>query len=99
MQIPFPFRDPASVWDLSRLGETPQVRRWPGGFGDDATPILLEGEPWRGRPTWCFAHYGVPDWATLGQRVLDAASPWLIENLTPSQRAYARELAIERRKA
>ena len=64
MHIPFPFRAPASVWDLSRLGETPQVRRWPGGFGDDATPILLEGEPWRGRPTWCFAHYGVPDWAT-----------------------------------
>ena len=62
--LPFPFRDPACIWDMSRLGEPPQVRRWPSGFGCDATPILIEGEPWRGRPTWCFAYYGVPDWAT-----------------------------------
>lgn len=38
----------------------------------------------------------VPDWATMG-RVVDSASPWLPENLTPSQRAFARELFIERR--
>ena len=38
----------------------------------------------------------VPDWATFGRSVVDTASPWLIENITPSQRAYARELAIER---
>lgn len=35
----------------------------------------------------------IPDWAVMGGRILDYASPWLIENLTPSQRAYARELA------
>lgn len=35
----------------------------------------------------------IPDWAVKGGRILDYASPWLIENLTPSQRAYARELA------
>lgn len=45
------------------------------------------------RPRFCRR---VPDWATLGQRVLDAASPFLDVNITPSQRAYARELAIER---
>ena len=39
----------------------------------------------------------IPDWATFGQKVLDTSSPWLIENVTPSQRAFARELAIERR--
>lgn len=39
----------------------------------------------------------MPDWATKGETILDSASPWLIENLTPSQRAYARELAIERK--
>ena len=61
---PFPSRDPAALWDMSRLGETPQVRRWPGEFNGDATPIMIEGEPWRGRPTWCFAYYGVPEWAT-----------------------------------
>ena len=39
----------------------------------------------------------IPDWATKGQRFMDTASPWLIENLTDSQRGYARELAIERK--
>ena len=29
-----------------------------------ATPILIEGEPFEGRETWCFAYYGVPDWAS-----------------------------------
>lgn len=37
----------------------------------------------------------IPDWCVMGH-VVDTASPWLIENITPSQRAYARELAIER---
>lgn len=37
----------------------------------------------------------IPDWATYC-RVAWAESPWLVENLTPSQRAFARELAIER---
>ena len=39
----------------------------------------------------------IPDWATKGQKITDTASPWLIENLTDSQRGYARELAIERK--
>ena len=39
----------------------------------------------------------IPEWSTKGQRVLDANSPFLYENLTDSQRAYARELAIERK--
>jgi len=38
----------------------------------------------------------IPDWATFG-KVVWAASPWLAANLTPSQAAYARELAIERK--
>ena len=38
----------------------------------------------------------IPDYCVKGQ-VLDVRSPWLIENLTPSQRAFARELAIERK--
>ena len=40
----------------------------------------------------------IPDWATKGF-VLDARSQWLAVNLTASQRAYARELAIERKAA
>jgi len=37
------------------------------------------------------------EWAAAGQRVLDVRSAFLAVNMTPSQRAYARELAIERR--
>lgn len=39
----------------------------------------------------------VPDWALFGERTADARSHFLDVNMTPSQRAYARELAIERR--
>ena len=38
----------------------------------------------------------IPDWCVMDAAV-DVRSQWLVENLTPSQRAYARELAIERR--
>lgn len=38
-----------------------------------------------------------PDWATKGASVLDVKSQWLLENATDEQRAYARELAIERK--
>lgn len=40
-------------------------------------------------------HLRYPEWATMG--AFDARSAWLVENLTPSQRAFARELAIERK--
>ena len=43
--------------------------------------------------------YRIPDWATKGERILDVSSMWLDVNITPSQRAYARELAIERQRA
>lgn len=39
----------------------------------------------------------IPDWATKGQRIMDTASPWLPENMSPEQKAYARKLAIERK--
>ena len=42
-------------------------------------------------------HVRLPEWAAAGQRALDARSQWLAVNISASQRAYARELAIERR--
>ena len=57
-------RDPSAIWDLARLGAPPRVRRWPGEFNSEVTPLFLEGEPFRGRETWCFAFFGVPDWAS-----------------------------------
>lgn len=38
----------------------------------------------------------VPDWC-VKRRALDVRSPWLVENLTPSQRDFAMRLAIERK--
>ena len=40
--------------------------------------------------------YRIPDWATKGEMILDASSQWLDINITPSQRAFAMELASER---
>ena len=39
----------------------------------------------------------LPEWMPVGGSCIDVRSPWLINNLTDSQRAYARELAIERK--
>ena len=57
-------RDPAAVWNLERLKETPRLREFPPEFRGDATPVFIEGVPLRGRETWCFAYWGVPEWAT-----------------------------------
>ena len=58
-----------------------------------ARKAISEGR--RYHPLFCCRY---PEWATKGQRALDARSQWLAVNLSASQRAYARELAIERRK-
>ena len=57
-----------------------------------ARKAVAEGRLYR--PLYCTR---IPDWATKGQRILDASSAYLACNLTDSQRAYARELAIERK--
>ena len=58
------FNDRYPPWDLERLSKPPATRAWPKEFDGGATPIMLEGEPYKGRPTWCFAYYGVLEWAT-----------------------------------
>lgn len=59
-----PPRNPADVWDLERLKKPPRVREYPHEFRSEVTPLFLEGEPFRGRETWCFAFFGVPDGAS-----------------------------------
>ena len=39
----------------------------------------------------------IPDYAVMAPCIIDCRSPFIINNLTDSQNAYARELAIERR--
>lgn len=53
---------------------------------------IKAGKRYRPRP-----HVRIPDWATKGKSVLDVRSRWIFENTTRAQRAYARELAIERK--
>ena len=39
----------------------------------------------------------IPDWAVKGEMILNASSQWLAVNITPSQRAFAREIAMQRK--
>ena len=39
----------------------------------------------------------IPDWAVKGEMILNASSQWLAVNITPSQRAFAREIAIAKK--
>ena len=39
----------------------------------------------------------MPDWAVKGEMILNASSQWLAVNITPSQRAFAREIAMQKK--
>lgn len=39
----------------------------------------------------------IPDWAVKGEKILNASSQWLAVNITPSQRAFAREIAMQKK--
>lgn len=56
-----------------------------------AKATMAKGKAYRPR-----FHMRSPAWATMGIG-LDCASPWLVENITPEMRAYAKELFAERR--
>ena len=57
-----------------------------------AKKMVRAGRPYRPLPS-----RRIPDWATKDERILDTRSQFLADNITDSQRAYARELAIERK--
>ena len=64
-----PPRDPATVWDRETLYRAPRTWDFQGPFKGEATPIWIEGEPYRGKPTRCFAFYGVPEGASPEHKV------------------------------
>ena len=39
----------------------------------------------------------IPDYAVKGEMILNASSQWLAVNITPSQRAFAREIAMQKK--
>lgn len=53
---------------MGELSKPPETRPWPKEFAGEATPIMISGEPYQGRPTCCFAYYGVPEWATTANK-------------------------------
>lgn len=61
-------RDPQTVWNRRSLYRTPKVWAHPKEFDSEVTPIWLEGEAYKGRPTRCFAYYGLPAGASATNR-------------------------------
>ena len=57
-----------------------------------AKRIILRGRVYRPRFS-C----RIPDWAVKGEMILNASSQWLAVNITPSQRAFAREIAMQKK--
>lgn len=52
--------DPATVWNREDLSRTPKTWAWQGPFNGEVRPIWIEGVPFRGRQTRCFAFFGIP---------------------------------------
>ena len=57
-----------------------------------AKSIILRGGVYRPRFS-C----RIPDYAVKGEMILNASSQWLAFNITPSQRAFSREIAMQNR--
>lgn len=57
-------RDPAKVWNRAELFKTPKSWDFQSPFKSEVSPVVLEGEPYRGKPTTLYAFYGVPETAT-----------------------------------
>jgi len=57
-------RDPATVWNRTELYRTPKSWDFPKEFASEVTPIVLEGEAYRGKATTLYGFYGVPATAT-----------------------------------
>ena len=57
-----------------------------------AKSTILRGKVYR-------PHFGyrIPDWAVKGEKILNSSSQWLAVNITPSQRAFSREIAMQKR--
>ena len=57
-------RTPESVWNREELYQPPKTRRWDKAKNLQTRSILIESELWKGKPTWVFAHYGIPEHAS-----------------------------------
>ena len=61
--------DPATIWDREELYKIPKTWGNQDPFKGEVTPMWIEGEPYRGKPTRLFAFLGLPEGATPSNRV------------------------------
>ncbi len=61
--------DPASIWDRAKLYKTPKIWKYSGFLKSDLKSVWIEGEPYKSKPTRCFAFYGVPAHASKENKV------------------------------
>lgn len=61
--------DPATAWNWEDLSRTPKTWAWQGPFNGEVRPIWIEGVPFRGRQTRCFAFFGIPAQASPSNSV------------------------------
>ena len=61
--------DPATIWNREELYKVPKTWDNQGTFRGEVTPMWIEGEPYRGKPTRLFAFLGLPEGASPSNRV------------------------------
>lgn len=61
--------DPAAIWNRARLYKVPRVWGNQDPFKGEVTPIWIEGEAYRGKPTRMFAFFGLPENASPANKV------------------------------
>ena len=61
--------DPATIWNREELYKVPKTWGNQDPFKGEVTPIWIEGEPYRGKPTRLFAFLGLPEDASPSNRV------------------------------
>ena len=61
--------DPATVWNREELYKVPKSWKNQDPFRGEVTPMWLEGEPYRGKPTRLFTFLGLPEGASPSNKV------------------------------
>ena len=61
--------DPATIWNREELYKVPKTWGNQDPFKGEVSPMWIEGEPYRGKPTRLFAFLGLPEGASPSNRV------------------------------
>ena len=61
--------DPATVWNREELYKIPRTWQNQAPFKGEVTPLWIEGETYRGKPTRLFTFLGIPEGASASRKV------------------------------